>query len=356
MALPATETDLDPLHREILGFLWTRTSDAVTTQKRRLVATKRLSASFDKGGLQIQHPKETAAGLRLNLIQKCYKRVSAGKNTMFTRIIEEMIIQKGPPDLTTHINSLGPTEWENTANKIITKNRMVGMAFQSMADYLTKLEDSPEDWHLAPIRGHTKFSKLFPLYPVEIATLEVQRITTVSQIFETHLSGRLDKSITLELMNSLAPYPILQHKLKALMRALLQQPFHNKYACPRSNLAILANLDINLSRRYRIKNREILDTAIGVAPAYHTRIRDNLAVRPSQRDFTNAYSILRLPTITSKTCETAFQILNRTIWTNNKAFKSRMRPDPYCERCKKWKLWNTFCVNVNTTQNRCGTN
>ncbi len=107
------------------------------------------------------------------------------------------------------------------------------------------------------------------------------------------------------------------------------------YACPRSNLAILANLDINLSRRYRIKNREILDTAIGVAPAYHTRIRDDLAVRPSQRDFTNAYSILRLPTITSKTRETAFQILNRTIWTNNKAFKSRLRPDPYCERCKK---------------------
>jgi hypothetical protein len=105
--------------------------------------------------------------------------------------------------------------------------------------------------------------------------------------------------------------------------------------CPRSNLAILVNLDINLSRRYRIKNRELLDTAIGIAPAYHTRIRDGLTVRPSQRDFTNAYNILRLPTITSKTRETAFQILNRTIWTNNKAFKSRMRPDPHCERCKK---------------------
>jgi hypothetical protein len=282
MALPATETDLDPLHREILGFLWTRTADAVTTQKRRLVAAKRLSASFDKGGLQIQLPKETAAGLRLNLIQKCYKKVAAGQETMFTRIIEEMLRQKGRPDLTTHINSLGPTEWEKTANKIITKNRMVGMAFRSMADYLTRLEDSPEDWHLAPIRGHTKFSKLFPLYPVEVATLEVQRITTVSQIFDTHLSGRIDKSISPEVMNSLALYPILQHKLKALMHALLKQPFHNKYLCPRSNMAILTSLDINVSRRYRIKNREILDTVIGVAPSYHTKIWDGLAVRPSQ--------------------------------------------------------------------------
>ncbi len=119
------------------------------------------------------------------------------------------------------------------------------------------------------------------------------------------------------------------------MQALLKQPFHNKYSCPRSNMAILTSLDINLSRRNRIKNWEMLDTVIGVAPSYHTRIRDGLAVRPSQRDFTNAYNILCLPTITSKTRETAFQILNRTIWTNNKAFKSRMRPDLFCERCKK---------------------
>jgi hypothetical protein len=51
IALPATEMDLDLLHREVLGFLWTRTSDAVTIQKRRLVAAKRPYASFDKGGL-----------------------------------------------------------------------------------------------------------------------------------------------------------------------------------------------------------------------------------------------------------------------------------------------------------------
>jgi hypothetical protein len=128
---------------------------------------------------------------------------------------------------------------------------------------------------------------------------------------------------------------MLGHKLKILVQSLLKQPFHNKYSCPRSNLATLAKLDGNLSRRFRVKNRELLDNTIGVAPSYQTRIRDGLAVRPSQRDFTNAYNILRLPTITSKTRETAFQILNRTIWTNNKAFKSKLRPNPQCERCKK---------------------
>jgi hypothetical protein len=59
-------------------------------------------------------------------------------------------------------------EWITTGNKIMGKNRMMGMAFTSMANYLTKLEDSPEDWHLAPVRGHTRIHKLFPFYPADL--------------------------------------------------------------------------------------------------------------------------------------------------------------------------------------------
>ncbi len=201
---------------------------------------------------------------------------------------------------------------------------MVGMAFQTIAGYLTKLEDSPEDWHLSPLRGHSRVHKLFPFYPADYATLETLRITTVYQIFETHLSGGIDKATSPEL-----------HKLQVFTRAFLQQPFHNKYSCPRTHLAALVNLDTNLSRRYKPKCRELLDSANEVAPAYRTRIRDNIAIRPSQREFNNAYHVLRLPVITSKTWETAFQILNRTVWTNNKAYKSRMRPDLNCDRCGK---------------------
>ncbi len=70
MALPATEKDLQPLYKEIKSFLWTRTENDATVQKRQLVEAKRLSARFDKGGLQIPHPDETAEGLQLNLMQK----------------------------------------------------------------------------------------------------------------------------------------------------------------------------------------------------------------------------------------------------------------------------------------------
>jgi hypothetical protein len=102
---------------------------------------------------------------------------------MFSRILEEILCQRRRPDLITHINSLSLTEWVATGNTIMGKNCMIGMAFKSIANYLTKLEDSPEDWHLAPIRGHTRVHKLFPFYPANLATLETHRIFTVSQIF-----------------------------------------------------------------------------------------------------------------------------------------------------------------------------
>ncbi len=60
-----------------------------------------------------------------------------------------------------------------------------------------------------------------------------------------------------------------------------------------------------------------LDTDIAIAP-------DNLCthtVRHTPHSFNNAYQLLKLPTLTSKTGETAFQEVNRTVWTNNKAFK-----------------------------------
>jgi hypothetical protein len=121
-------------------------------------------------------------------------------------------------------------------------------------------------------------------------------------------------------------------------------PFRQKFASPQSILASLIQLDTNMSHRHKLVCRSILDTEIRVAPAYQTRIRDNIPIRPTIHTFNNAYQLLRLPLLTSKTRETAFQVLNRTIWTNNKAYKSRMRNNPNCERCGQTEtMEHTLC-------------
>ncbi len=258
-------------------------------QKRRLVAAKRLSASFDKGGLQIQLPEETAEGLQLNLLQKYFRKINNNQMTIFSCLILQILHGAGRPDILEHVNNMGPQEWHKTSLRIRNTNPMLGEAFQSMAKFLTKLEESQDDWHHAPIWGHSRTHKLFPFYPADIATLQTLRINTVSQIFETHLSGGIDKNVSPDLLISLQPYPALRHKLTLFAQGFQRMPFRDKYANSRSTLASMMQLDTNMSRRNKLLCRSILDDEIKVAPAYHTRTRDNIQIRPTLQIFNNAF-------------------------------------------------------------------
>ena len=77
---------------------------------------------------------------------------------------------------------------------------------------------------------------------------------------------------------------------------------------------------------------KLVDKTIDAPPALATRIRDRTCYVEKQ-DFINAYLHIKNPLLCSKTKENSFQTLNRTIWTNNKAFKSGMREDPDCPYC-----------------------
>jgi hypothetical protein len=81
---------------------------------------------------------------------------------------------------------------------------------------------------------------------------------------------------------------------------------------------------------YRKTNRATKDASLGTAPAYLTRRKDGVFY-PSAETFNNTYNIIGMNSLPSKTKETAFQILNRTTWTNNKAFKSGKRDNPNCD-------------------------
>ncbi len=86
---------------------------------------------------------------------------------------------------------------------------MLSAAFNLMANFLKKVEDSHEDWHHALIWGHSQIHKLFPFYPADIATLQTLQINTVSQSFETHLSEGIDKDISSDLLTYLQAFPSL---------------------------------------------------------------------------------------------------------------------------------------------------
>jgi hypothetical protein len=114
----------------------------------------------------------------------------------------------------------------------------------------------------------------------------------------------------------------------------LHLPFRDKRQVEEAAAGLLLRGEDNLSRHYRKMNRAAIDASLGSAPAYHTRRQDGVFY-PTIDTFNNAYNIIEMGSLPSKTKETAFQILNRTIWTNNKAHKSGRRDNPNCDNCNQ---------------------
>jgi hypothetical protein len=69
----------------------------------------------------------------------------------------------------------------------------------------------------------------------------------------------------------------------------------------------------------------------------------------------HAYYLLGLLSLMSKARETDFRVLNRTICTNNKEFKFRMREDPNCELYRPEEIMeHLLCECFVLTQNFWG--
>jgi hypothetical protein len=110
----------------------------------------------------------------------------------------------------------------------------------------------------------------------------------------------------------------------------------DKFVTPITTATSLFALDKNLSQIFKQQQRQKLHKTIQVPPSYTTRQRDGITL-PQRATFINAYKVLHLSLLPSKTkeTETVFQILNRTIWTQNKAFKSGRAADARCLRCEE---------------------
>jgi hypothetical protein len=171
---------------------------------------------------------------------------------------------------------MGPVEWLTMCTRLKKKNLILGQAFTSVSHLLVKLKESAEDWHLSPIWGHSSVHKLFPFFTADIVILQAHLVNTVSQLFDIHLSGGIDKTASPMLMNVLQAFPFLRHKIELFTQSFHHRPFRNKYVSPRTNLEMLMNLDPNYSHRYRLLCYEILDTEIRAVPAYKTSIRGNI--------------------------------------------------------------------------------
>ncbi len=163
----------------------------------------------------------------------------------------------------------------------------------------------------------------------------INNFTTTTTTNINDLTGKLDRSENDVLAGRLQQYPLLRHKLRLLTGQLRNNSFLDKTSVAVTTLALLFRKDYNISQSYKKLLKHNLHQAMGTPPAFGTRERDGVYV-PERQMFVDSFKVLSLPYLSSKTKEVAFQILNRTVWTNNKSFKSGLSASPQCHRCEEF--------------------
>jgi len=337
MALPTLKNQGDALQKEVLSFLWTRQVDGNTVGKRRLVAKDRIAASHSMGGLQVQHPAEHAGSLQLNLIQKIYHDTRNNqRKSILPLLLSELLRRVNRPTLEDHVQQLGPVQWAATGKLLADHNLLLSQSFVFMAKFLRQYETKSDSWHAAALHGHS-LGKTFFITEPERRVLKEMQLFSVSQLFETNDNMTTSEEEKVELFEHLDQHhPSLSNKLKWIRRNLRDTRLTRTHAYPTSFTTGQAQIqqDSKLSIKYRKQSRQDLDASIGTAPAYATRQRDGVFY-PSPKTFTDAYKVIEIGSMPNKTKETSFQILNRTIWTNRKAFRSRLADSASCDRCEE---------------------
>jgi hypothetical protein len=112
------------LDNQILRLLWTKRANGVIKQGRRLVAKKRINASYKMGGLQMDFTRDTAMGLLTNFIQKIFNlRGIEGEKPFVYELFAEYIRGLDTPNLEELINMGGPRIWRKISKKWTTNRR-----------------------------------------------------------------------------------------------------------------------------------------------------------------------------------------------------------------------------------------
>jgi hypothetical protein len=145
---------------------------------------------------------------------------------------------------------MGPQQWNLTATRLESKNKMFAQAFRAISTLLQLYEVNKDGWHHAPIFGHTKASLLYPFTMAEAEMLWGWDIIVVSQLFNINeLTGKLDRSDNAALAGRLQHYPLLRHKLSLLTGQLRNNSFLDKTSVAVTTLALLFRKDYNISKR-----------------------------------------------------------------------------------------------------------
>ena len=204
--------------------MWQKLSDGVLKNKRKLVAKKRLSASYAMGGLQLINIPDMVEGLQINLIQKRAK-INSTYST-YEKLVDCLLARLRLPKLEYHVQSLGPAIWSQTSAKLLPYNQLLSQAFAAVSSLLALLERKPDTMLYMPICGHSLSPELYKFTPADALLLQESGLFTVSQLFAMSARHTLISTFnsTIPTLHSLKNKMWLITKLQKLHEKLSTTP------------------------------------------------------------------------------------------------------------------------------------
>jgi hypothetical protein len=328
------------LDTEIIKLFWNRKVNGDIKKGRRLVAKKRVQASYEMGGLKMDTATDTATGLMLNGMQRIRQQglLEAGRRNFMCQLLEERLREINILNLEELFKIGGPRIWNKIGNRMQERSPYFAKMCKAMADMLKLNEKSKDSWATANIAGHSEMQDLYRITAADGITLATHGFTHVGQLWgKNDMTGRLDRNMDTRYPEDLEMnHRPLVDKCKNLRNRLQGR-------CVTGTIVLGAFSQITgslkMSGIYRKLCREAVDASMPGPPSFYTRRKDGIPVPPLDR-FMTGYRNLWKMDIPSKTLENSYLVMNRQIWTNEKSFLSRQggaieRANDNCKLCER---------------------
>ena len=321
MATKLNRNQLADTQKIIYETLWKKKNhEDAMIEGRHKIAKARTHAPIMAGGLNMRNTQIKAECLYADSGVRHLRRYLDGEApAMIETYLHELI----PEDITT----MGSRHFKTLSTKRTDLAPIYVDTLGKMADIIKRCEEGKETWEASAIRGSI-YDNPFPITTEENKELRRKNLTTISQLFNNTEPRSLDKLEDHQLPRN------LQIKIQNIAKNIKNRRQEFKNAPLRRNHAesILIDKTINLSHLIKKEDKRNQEGKWITAPSRQTRIRDGIPV-PNMDIYNQAYKINYESRFSEYQKALNLSILNRTIWTNSKAFKSNMSEDEKCRKC-----------------------
>ena len=322
MAVKLNNDNTKRIQKIIHDALWiVKNQDDARIEGRKKIAKTRTHAPIHAGGLNMRPTELKIKCLYTDSGTRHFRKYFDEEHPQY---IQNELRELLEPDLLT----MGSVRIKKLSLKFCNLADIYQNTLVQVANIIEMLERSKDCWEASAIRGSI-YDTPFPISDRENAQLISQDLTTVSQLFDTEEPRSLNNTINFNFA------PNINIKLSNIAQNIKskQTEFRHPTITKTHSHSFFKDKSINPSHILKKQEKRTQEDTWVVAPSRLTRYKEGIPV-PDIHTYNAAYIRNKKSNFSEYQKSLNLAILNRTAWSNSKAFKSGKREDDNCDKCR----------------------